>query len=290
MQLAHLKPYAGLTVLLYGAMLGGCGSTQAPQELVDARSAYTRAENSPARQFDPASLHEAKVALDKAEHSFRDDGQSQRTKDMSYVATRKAQIAEALGMTDHVRNQIADQKRAAMQQQAKTVEKDQAALDQARQQLEQERQAREAAEQRAHDALTQLTNVTKVKEEPRGTVITLPGTLLFSSGQSTLNPAAQDKLSKVADALKQQQHAKIEIQGYTDSVGNYESNLRLSQARAEAVENYLASRGVPKDAMTAKGYGPSQPIADNSTPSGRADNRRVELVVQQQQQQQRAQQ
>ena len=70
---------------------------------------------------------------------------------------------------------------------------------------------------------------------------------------------------------------KIEIGGHTDNTGASATNLRLSQARADAVRAYLASKGVGPERMVAKGYGASQPVAPNTTPTGRAQNRRVEL-------------
>jgi outer membrane protein OmpA-like peptidoglycan-associated protein len=123
-----------------------------------------------------------------------------------------------------------------------------------------------------------------VKKESRGTVITLSGNVLFASGKSMLLPGAQTSLNQVADALKDQNDAKILVEGHTDSKGSEASNMELSRARAEAVASYLASRGVPKEQITSQGYGPSRPVADNNTPEGRANNRRVEIVVQPQEQ------
>jgi len=83
-----------LTGLAAGA-LAACGSTPPPKELVDARTAYQRAQAGQAAQLDPAHLHEAKVALDNAEQSFQNDPSSDRTRDLSYVAERKSELAEA---------------------------------------------------------------------------------------------------------------------------------------------------------------------------------------------------
>src|SRR6185503_16933918 len=86
---------------LLAACVGACASTQAPQELSDARSAYLRAQTpgGPAAQFKPDQVHEAKVALDKAEQSFLDDPKEQKTRDLAYVAQRKAELAEASGVS-----------------------------------------------------------------------------------------------------------------------------------------------------------------------------------------------
>ena len=72
---------------------------------------------------------------------------------------------------------------------------------------------------------------------------------------------------------------RARLQGYTDSRGSSSRNLDLSQRRAEAVRSYLVSRGVPSDRIVAKGMGPDRPVADNTSAEGRAQNRRVEIVV-----------
>ena len=72
---------------------------------------------------------------------------------------------------------------------------------------------------------------------------------------------------------------KVEIGGHTDNVGSTTMNNKLSQARAEAVVNYLASKGIAKPRMTSKGYGPAEPIATNNSSEGRQQNRRVEFKI-----------
>lgn len=112
-------------------------------------------------------------------------------------------------------------------------------------------------------------------------VITLSGSVLFASGKSELLPAAQARLSEVAQALTQQSpDAKIVVEGHTDSQGSQDFNLELSAKRAQAVRDYLASHGVAPDRISSEGMGFSRPIADNKTAEGRANNRRVEIVVQ----------
>jgi outer membrane protein OmpA-like peptidoglycan-associated protein len=271
-----------LPVLLAGSPLLGCAASQAPKELVDARSAYSQAETGYAKEYNPASLHEAKTALDSAEAQFTNSGDSALTRDTAYVATRKAEMADTQGMTQHYQREL----QAAKQQQGKMDAKNHAAtqaeLTQTKDQLAQEKAARAQAEQRSNEAFERLAaaNAAAVKHESRGTVITLSGGVLFASGKSVLLPGAQSGLDQVADALKAQEDNKILIEGHTDSKGNDASNLALSKARAEAVQSYLATRGIAADRMTANGLGASRPVADNNTTDGRANNRRVEIVVQ----------
>ena len=99
----------------------------------------------------------------------------------------------------------------------------------------------------------------------------------FETGRSALKPDSYTILDIVAASLVANPDIKIEIGGHTDATGASATNLRLSQARADAVRAYLASKGVAPERMVAKGYGASQPVAPNTTATGRAQNRRVEL-------------
>lgn len=99
----------------------------------------------------------------------------------------------------------------------------------------------------------------------------------FATGSATLNATAEASLRVTAASLLTQPAVRLEVAGYTDDTGSRAVNERLSQARAESVRTFLVSAGVPADQLTAKGYGPADPIASNDTPAGRALNRRVEL-------------
>jgi OOP family OmpA-OmpF porin len=99
----------------------------------------------------------------------------------------------------------------------------------------------------------------------------------FGAGSSILTPGSFTVLDGVATALNAQPEIRVEIAGYTDDVGAPGLNVRLSQLRAEAVRGYLATRGVAPGRMVARGFGPGNPIASNTTAAGRAQNRRVEL-------------
>ena len=111
-------------------------------------------------------------------------------------------------------------------------------------------------------------------------VITLSGSVLFASAKWELLPAAQIKLNDVANALiKEDPLSKIVVEGHTDSQGGAAYNQNLSQQRAQAVRNYLVTRGIAQDRISAQGFGPSRSIAENGSPEGRANNRRVDIVV-----------
>ena len=153
-------------------------------------------------------------------------------------------------------------------------------LGKTEEQLAAEQAARDAVKQRAKDALAKLVQAgISVKEQPRGTVITLSNSDLFDPGETKVLSSADDTLTQVTDALKKQGDRKIQVEGYTDSRGSADDNRGLSQQRADAVRAYLVAHGLPGDRIEARGFGPARPVASNDNQEGRADNRRVEIVV-----------
>ena len=269
--------------------LVGCAAAVPPQDLMNARGEYDKASHGPAAALDPADLHTAKDTLDKAEKSFTDNGDTQETRDFAYTAERRTEIAESRArakQAEQAKTAVVDQMNAS---QTATVRTTSAALTAANQQLASqgqqltnERERREAADKRAAQAAADLARIATVKQEPRGMVITLSGSVLFASAKADLLPDAQAKLGDVAKALSEQDpDAKIVVEGHTDSQGAAAFNQDLSQRRAESVRGYLVSHGIASDRVTAQGFGPTRSVADNGTAEGRANNRRVEIVVQQ---------
>jgi outer membrane protein OmpA-like peptidoglycan-associated protein len=282
-----VKTIRNMGALLCLAGAAGCSATVAPPELVTARTVYDRAAHGPAAQFDPTDLHTARESLDVAERSFDENGDTQDTRDLGYTAGRRTEAAEARArtmMATAQKEQVLAQTNATTIAQVRATS---AELGRANQtlasqgaQLQGEVQRRKDAEQRAAQAAADLARIASVTHEARGIVITLSGSVLFTSGKADLLAGAQLKLNDVADALlKQDESSKIVIEGHTDSQGSAASNQDLSQRRAEGVRAYLVSRGISGDRLTAQGFGPSRPIADNATTEGRANNRRVEIVI-----------
>jgi outer membrane protein OmpA-like peptidoglycan-associated protein len=290
-----LKTISTLGLILAIAGATGCASAIAPPELVSARTVYDRASKGPAATLNPTDLHTAKESLDAAEASFEKEGDSQVTRDLGYTAERRTETAESRARTMQAsgeKDQVVAQMHATTAAQAKMTaaelaraNQQLASKDQALQaqgsQLQNEVQRRQEAEKRAAQAAADLAKLASVKQETRGMVITLSGAVLFTSGKSELLPAAQVKLNDVAKALiEQDPDSKMVVEGHTDSQGTAAANQELSQKRAQAVRDYLVSRGIAGDRVTAQGFGPTRPIGENNSPEGRANNRRVEIVVQ----------
>lgn len=258
-----------------------CASTSPPQELVAARSAYNQASHGPAANLDPADLHVARQTLDAAEQAFAQDTDAQETRDLAYTAERRAETASV--RADAVRAiRQRDQALAQMSaNQSAQVALTSAQLQRTQQALTAEQQRTADAERRAAEATSDLARLGSVKQDARGTVITLSGSVLFASNKADILPTGRSRLNDVADALlKQDSSTKILVEGFTDSRGGADLNQDLSQRRAESVRAYLIKRGVHSDQLSAEGMGAADPIADNATAEGRANNRRVELVVQ----------
>jgi outer membrane protein OmpA-like peptidoglycan-associated protein len=120
----------------------------------------------------------------------------------------------------------------------------------------------------------------QVSEQPDGSLkVNVPGSVSFASGSSSLDARLFPTLDRIADTLNEYPETTITVVGHTDSVGSSESNSALAHSRASAVAAHLGQRGVRRDRMVVDSRGELEPIADNGTESGRALNRRVEMLV-----------
>jgi outer membrane protein OmpA-like peptidoglycan-associated protein len=117
------------------------------------------------------------------------------------------------------------------------------------------------------------------KRTEDGILVDLKSKLLFNSDSAVLKPAAVEQIAKLGDILAKYPEDRIRVQGHTDSTGSISHNEELSMRRAQSVREVLVSRGVKPDQMLVEGVGEARPIADNTTSTGRAKNRRVELHI-----------
>jgi outer membrane protein OmpA-like peptidoglycan-associated protein len=294
-----------LAVPFAAGLLATACATAPPIELTNAQAAYARASAGPANQLVPSDVHKARMALDKAEQNFAEGKDTETTIDLAYIAERTAQLAEAHAAGATAEQSTANAQVAYGKKEGEIAKNTQGALVKTRAQLNEaqknealsaqqsgaDRSARQDADQKAalseqkaaasdakakeaNDALVKLA----AKDEARGMVITLSGSVLFRSNDSTLMPAAQTRLDQVADALVAKGNDVV-VEGYTDSKGSQSKNMDLSQRRAESVRTYLVSRGFPSEKIQARGMGPDRPVADNTSAEGRANNRRVEIII-----------
>jgi outer membrane protein OmpA-like peptidoglycan-associated protein len=140
-----------------------------------------------------------------------------------------------------------------------------------------DRAAREKSELRVQ-LLAQFNAILQTRDTARGLIVNMSD-VLFDTAKFSLRPLAREKLAKVAGIVSGHPGLRLDVEGYTDSVGGDEYNQRLSEQRGSSVRDYLVQQGMPGSSVTTKGFGKTQPVASNDTAQGRQQNRRVELVV-----------
>ena len=230
----------------------GCATMPEPtQQLEAAQSAYNRAKENPeVLRHAARDLEAADEALARAVAATNVDDMNS----LAYVANSKVQLAEA-----KAQRQVAAAKTAELSRVKNRV------------QLE----VRDAELQASRAQLAAL----QAKETERGTVVTL-GSVLFATGRSELLPGALQSVDRLADYLASNERKTVLIEGHTDSTGSDETNLRLSQDRADAVRMALTAEGIAAKRIVATGLSSTRPVASNDTAAGRQQNRRVEIVIQ----------
>ena len=121
---------------------------------------------------------------------------------------------------------------------------------------------------------------TQVTEQPDGSLkLNIPSNVTFATNSYQINPALYPTLNELSTQMQQHPELVAEVRGYTDSTGSAQLNQTLSQNRAQSVATYLSQHGVSPQRLQAMGYGPHNPVADNATEAGRAQNRRVEVYL-----------
>ena len=138
--------------------------------------------------------------------------------------------------------------------------------------LEEQKKELEAIEGAKVETVQDANNLQAIK-------VTFDNGILFATNKSELSPASREALIKFANSLKNSPDTDVTIYGHTDNTGSRAVNERISKERADAVANYLVSQGISRSRMTTEGLAFDQPVADNSTASGRAQNRRVEVYI-----------
>lgn len=284
----------GFKVAILGALVA-CASAPTSKELQDARRVVRDAEHGASARA-PDHLLAAQQTLRRAERQERGSPEEVH---YAYLADRQARLALAhagiaaeqerfdqakaqyLARQSELRER-AEERLAGVQAQLKATEQDRGGPLGMRGERNARMQAEDRLqrEQRVETARRSLRQVAKVEEDARGITITIPGSVLFRTGEATLLPVGQRDLDRVGDALEEiADQSPIVVEGHTDAVGSLSLNRELSQARADVVREHLIGRGIDAAMIRSIGKGEEEPIADNRTPEGRAKNRRIEIEV-----------
>jgi outer membrane protein OmpA-like peptidoglycan-associated protein len=248
--------------------IAGCASTPQPNAaLLNARSAVNAAQADPnVARYAALDLQAASKQLEVAESAamHHDDAAIAQP---AYLAVQRARLAQAhaAAKADDARVAAGQGERDKIQLAARTRQVDVAVA-----------QRDQAAEQSAR--LQAEVDKLKATPTPRGLVLTL-GDVLFETGRAQLSPSSGRELDQLAQFLTDHPERRVQIDGFTDSVGTDAYNQMLSQERADAVKASLISRGISPSRIGSQGYGKSFPVADNAESSGRQLNRRVEVVI-----------
>jgi outer membrane protein OmpA-like peptidoglycan-associated protein len=257
-----------LAAMAAAMTFAGCASTPTTNPALEsARTAVRSAEADPnVGKYAALDLQAAKNELQEAESAAMKHDEAQIAQP-AYLAAQTARLAQikASAKADDSRVAAGQTERDRIQLNARTAEVDSAKL------------ARDQATRKA-SALQSEVDALNAKPTDRGLVLTL-GDVLFDTGKAGLNPGASRNLDQLVQFLTEHGDRRVEIDGYTDSVGTDSFNLDLSQRRADTVKSVLVSRGIDSSRIVSRGYGKEFEVASNSEASGRQLNRRVEIVI-----------
>ncbi len=218
------------------------------------------------REVEAARRERAEAEKMKAELAVAQEAQRRAEAE----AARARAVAE-----QELARKTADEAKRREEEARQSAEMARKAAEQSR--LAAEQAAREKAELRAR-LLQQFNAVLDTRDTERGLVVNM-GDVLFDTGSFTLRQLAREKLARLSGIVLNYPGLRLESEGHTDNVGGEAFNQKLSEQRAGAVRDYLLSQGIPADQITSSGKGFTMPVADNKTPAGRQQNRRVELIV-----------
>ncbi|MDJ0788838.1 MAG: OmpA family protein [Myxococcota bacterium] len=240
-----------------------------PGELSQVRTAYEQmAANGRVQEHAGVEIHDAELAVKEAERVWHDNGNYDEAVHLAYLATRRVELAWLAAE----RRELSDEMTEFPQQivnRALGVREQTAASQQTARRL--------AMHLSSVEDLSALLEQLDATPEERG-VLTL-GDVLFGFDSAVLRPGADEAIALLAEFLLTHPARSLLVEGHTDDSGVLEYNFDLSRRRAEAVKAELVEAGVPPERVTTVGYGPVYPVATNAVATGRAQNRRVEVVV-----------
>ena len=253
--------------------------------------AEKRAAEAEARGLAERRAAEERLAAQEA--AAREREQARADLEARLAAERAASERDAAARSQAERDRATaelEKTRAELEASKQAAEDAQRAAEAERQKLEEERKARDAhaadlarlqtEQQKTQEELQKtLSQLASVRREARGLIVTLPGSIYFDVNKSDVKPAMRARLTEIAKALAAVPGAHVLVEGHTDSDGSAEYNLQLSRLRADSVRSVLVAGGVSPDRIESQGYGETRPVATNATSGGKAQNRRVEIVI-----------
>ena len=237
---------------------------QAQEELLRRESAARESER---LRYEADARLAAEQGRTEQENSQRSQQERERL---------KAELEKTRADLESSRRSADDAKRAAEEEQRRLAEQ-RLANDARAAELQKAREGQQQSEEALRKSLAQLA---QVRSEARGLIVTLPGSIYFEVNRSDVKPAMRDRLIEIGRALAAVPGRRLLIEGHTDSDGSASLNLKLSRLRAESVRSVLVAGGVALERIETRGYGKTRPVASNARASGKAQNRRVEIVLQ----------
>jgi outer membrane protein OmpA-like peptidoglycan-associated protein len=282
MNFLEIKMNKAIVAGIASCVLAACVSVpQRSDQVEQARIAIDTLSQSPfAQQAAGRDLEAARRSLQQAEVAQQQHQPPEVVDHLGYLALRHAEAGQARVSEAQARQQVTrgqeERNRILLESRTREAQSAQAQAQSAQAQAEIAKNEAQAAQAQLASAQQQLADL-QAKKTDRGMVVTL-GDVLFDTGQATLKPGADLVLGRLATYLSANPHTKIMIEGHTDSRGSDDYNEALSERRAQAVADALATRGIPPDNLRTRGRGKAFPVASNDTPEGRQQNRRVEIV------------
>ena len=240
------------------ADIDGSKKRDVKMEITYARQAVQRAEDSRLDTLRKQAAERQSNAENTAVAAQADAANSQAAANEANANAERARAAKELADAERMR---AEAEAAKARASAAEANKSAASANEVREKLR-----------------SQLNAVLATSESARGLIVNMSD-VLFDTGKFTLKTGTQVSLAKVGTILQLYPNLKVQVEGYTDSVGSDALNQKLSENRAGAVRDFLVSQGVAAENITSAGYGKANPVADNATAVGKAQNRRVNLVV-----------
>jgi outer membrane protein OmpA-like peptidoglycan-associated protein len=257
-----------LTGLGVTLALCACASAPNPNAAIEAaRAAVQSAESDPnVSKYSALDLETAKKDLEIAEAAAM-HGQDAQIDQPAYLAAQTARLVQARASAK------ADDARVAAGQ----TERDRIQLNARTREVQNEKMATNAATEQSARLQSEVDRL-KATPTDRGLVLTL-GDVLFDSGKAELNSGASRKLDQLAQFLGEHRERRVQVDGFTDSIGSDAFNQELSRRRADSVKVALLTRGIDSSRIAIEGYGKAFPVANNTESQGRQLNRRVEVVI-----------